>query len=144
MALCEEALAGMRKAGWTHGTATVLHSLGDIALFSGDEAQARSRFGEGLRLFSQSGNKQRSSWCLGGLAALAASVGHAARAVTLWSAVEAIHQSLGCPQPALRNEAYRQRVEVAQSQLDQQAVARAAAMGRAMRFEQAVAYALEG
>jgi predicted ATPase/transcriptional regulator with XRE-family HTH domain len=143
-ALCEEALAGMRAERWTHGIATVLHSLGDIALFSGDVGQAQDRFAEGLRMFGENGNKQRAVWCLGGLAALEATAGDAARAVTLWAAVEAIHAAIGSPRPALRVEDYRQRVEAARTKIDERAWANAAATGRAMNFEQAVTYALEG
>jgi predicted ATPase len=143
-ALCGEALEGMRALQWTFGTATVLHSLGDIGLFQGDAAQARARFGESLQLFDEYANRQRAVWCLGGLAALEATAGDAARAVTLWSAAEAIHAAIGSPRPALRVEDYRQRVEAARGQLGEQAASRAAASGRAMSFEQAVAYALQG
>jgi predicted ATPase len=143
-ALCEGSLALMRAGQWTHGIATVLHSLGDIALFRGDVGQARARFGESLRLFSENGNKQRSVWCLGGLAALEATAGDAVRAVTLWAAAEAVHAAIGSPRPALRVEDYRQRVEAARAKIDGRTWFAAAAAGRAMSFEQAVTYALEG
>jgi predicted ATPase len=137
-------LAVTRAMRFTHGTATALHNLGDIALFRGDAGQAKAHFTEGLRLFGEIGNRQRAVWCLGGLAATEASAVDVARAVTLWAAAEAIHAAIGSPRPALRVEDYRQRLEAARSQLDERAVAIAAAPGRAMTFEQAVAYALQG
>lgn len=121
----------------------MLHSLGDIALFCSDEAQAGARFGEGLRLCSEIGNRQSAVWCLGGMAALAAAAGQVARAVTLWAAADAIHMAIGSPRQALRAQDYRQWVETAQSQLDERTAASAAVVGRAMRFDQAVAYALQ-
>jgi hypothetical protein len=141
--LCEAALAGMRADRWTHGIATVLHSLGDIALFRDDAGQARSNFTEGMRLYSENGNRQRAVQCLGGLAALEATAGDAARAVTLWAAAEALHASIGSPRPALRVEDYRRRVEAAQAKIDERTWANAVAAGRAMSFEAAVAYALQ-
>jgi predicted ATPase/transcriptional regulator with XRE-family HTH domain len=143
-ALCGEALAEMQAQRFTHGIATVLHSLGDIALFRGGAQQAKARFTEGLRLFGENGNKQRAVWCLGGLAALEATAGDAARAVTLWSAAEAIHAAIGSPRPALRVEDYGQRVAAARGELDERTASIAEAAGRLMNFEQAVAYALAG
>jgi hypothetical protein len=141
-ALCQDMLASFQNVRWSHGVATVLHSLGDIALFRGDPTCAKSRFADSLRLFSDSGNKQRSTWCLGGLAAVAATKGQASRAVTLWSASEAIRASIGHLRPALRSDDYCARIDAVRDQLDGQALSTTTAAGRAMSFNQAVEYAL--
>lgn len=141
-ALCQQALADFEEGRWSHAVATALHSLGDIAFFRGDSAQTRSRFVESLRLFSENGNKQRAAWCLSGLAAVAATEGQASRAVTLWSAAEAIRASIGHMRPALRNDEYRECVEAVREQLDEKALSVTIAAGQAMSFDQAVEYAL--
>ena len=142
MALCSQALVLFQKDRWSHGNATGLHSMGDIALFQGDLQQSRQRFRESLRLFSENGNRQRAVWCLGGLAAVAAADDLAMQAMTIWTAAQAIHTAIGSPCPALRIDDYRTRVDAVHDRLDPGELAAAVSAGRSMTFEQAVAYAL--
>jgi tetratricopeptide (TPR) repeat protein len=134
-ALCEEALTEFRQQHWAHGIATVLHSLGNIALFQGDAMHARARFIESLRLWSENGNKLRSRRHKAVHRGLS-------RAVTLWTATDAIRASMGSVSPALRHRDYRALVDGAQARLDGRAQIAAVKTGGAMGFEQAVTFAL--
>jgi tetratricopeptide (TPR) repeat protein len=142
-ALCSEALEAFRASGFKHGVAHALHNLGDVALCQGHVSRAATLFVESLRLCRVEGNQQRGVWSLSGLASVAALDGCPLRAVMLWSAAEAIRASIGAARPALRMEDYRQWVVAARGHLDERAAASTEAAGRAMRFVQAVEYALQ-
>jgi hypothetical protein len=62
----------------------------------------------------------------------------------LWSVGEAIHAALGSSRSAHSAEDYRRLIQAVVGQLDERAMATAIAAGRAMKFDQAVAYALAG
>ncbi len=143
-ALCREALAYFRQAGYYYGSGMVLHTLGDIALFQDNVEQAWQHYQEGLIILFREGARQRAVWYLAGLAALAATDRQAARAATPWAAAEAIRVPVGRPQLPIRHDAYLARVSAARAQLDERALAAAEAAGRAMSFDQVVEYALAG
>jgi hypothetical protein len=131
----------MKATNWYAG---VFHDMGDIGLFSGDRTLARSRLSEALRLFGEAGDRPGAVACLGSLAALAALEGDATRAVTLWSAAQAIRAATGTPIPPLRFEDYRQRVDAVRDQLGDYELATAIRLGSGMSFNQALEYALAG
>ncbi len=115
--LCRAALESFDNAGFTHGVATVQHSLGDIALFQGKLAEALVHFQAGLRLFSTNANRQRSTWCLAGIAAVLAMAEEPEQAMQFWANVEAIRTSIGSPRPPMREDDYRLRVDAARDAL---------------------------
>ncbi len=99
-----------------------------------------------MTLSSEVGDKTYVAYCLEGLAAIVASEGRLAWAARLWGAAEALLETIEvtaypyAPDRSL----YQRQVAAARAQLDAQAWVEAWAEGRAMSFEQAVAYALEG
>ena len=139
---CDEALAYYQQASFAFGVATVLHMMGDIALFRGDGAQAGQHYRQSLTILHHDGARQRALWCLEGLAALAAMERHDARATTMWAAGDALRAGSGSIDTSIRHSDYRARVDIARSRLDGPARAMAEAAGRAMSFEDAVTYAL--
>jgi hypothetical protein len=44
--------------GWQHGIASALHSMGDIALFQGDAAEASLYYEQSLGILPDSSSKQ--------------------------------------------------------------------------------------
>jgi len=137
-----EALAYFREIGWSAGCALVLRAWGNLALLKGDLALARQHLLESLGLCHTAGLTQCVVTCLDSLAALAATEGQATRAVTLWTAAEAIRRSIVVP-PHLRQRDFQARVDAARAQLDRQAQTAAEAAGQAMSLDQAVAAGLD-
>ena len=92
------------------------------------------------------GDKTDVTYCLEGLAAVAASEERLVCAVRLWGAAEALLETIEVTAvPYVPDRSlYQRQVAAARAQLDAQAWVEAWAEGRAMSFEQAVAYALEG
>jgi hypothetical protein len=119
-----------------------LCGLGDVALFRGDLAQAKSIFEESLLLSLEGGYQVRIMLGLAGLAAVYAAEGQNHHAVTLWQAAEAGRASLGYPRPPFRYEDYLAMIEKAHEQLGSAATNDATTLGQTMRLEPAVQYAL--
>ena len=93
--LLNQALAKRREAGAQFGLGTALHSLGDLELDAGRIDDARAAYLEGLRIAWRVEALRVVCYCLGGLAAVAASEGDRTGAATLWGGVRALEQRLG-------------------------------------------------
>jgi predicted ATPase/DNA-binding XRE family transcriptional regulator len=117
--------------------------LGDVALFRGDLAQARSIFEESLTLSFEAGREIRMMQALYGLAATLGSEGHFHNAITLWAAAESAHSALGNPRRPLRYDDYLTFIDKARTSIEPADASKAEAQGRAMALEPAVQYALE-
>ncbi len=140
--LCSSALDVFQRAHFIHGVATTEHSLGDIALFQGDLPAALSHYQTGLRLFSANVNRQRSTWCLAGIAATLAMAENPEPAVMYWAAIESIRAAIGSPRPPLREDDYCVRVDAASDALGDEHNAVLRSDGRRMSFERTVEAAL--
>jgi predicted ATPase/transcriptional regulator with XRE-family HTH domain len=116
--------------------------LGDVALFRGDLAQARSIFEESLTLSLESGRQMRMMHTLYGLAAVLAAKGQYQHAVVLWAAAESAHSALGNPRRPFRYDDYQTFIGKARNQLGPAVMSQAKAHGQAMALESAVQYAL--
>jgi hypothetical protein len=82
-------------------------------------------------------------WCLGELAALAVSKGDAERAARLRGAIETLREETGhAPLPEEQRVNEQTRSALA-SELGEEHLAAALAIGREMTFDQAVTYALQ-
>jgi non-specific serine/threonine protein kinase len=157
-ALIDKSLKLRKEVGSKSGIAWSLQNLGYLAQHQGEYRQAAALFEESLALFLEIGNKIGVAECLEGLASVAtaewqpdarASARHAAkgggaeRAPRLFGAAEALREVANTPLPPYRRADYDRDVAAARAQLDEAAFAAAWGAGRAMRMEQAVAYALE-
>jgi predicted ATPase/DNA-binding SARP family transcriptional activator len=141
-AFYEQGIVLWRELGNNEGIATSLHNLGHVALYQQDYQQAAGRFRESLAHFQELGNKRCIALCLAGLAGTASMTGQPERAVRLFGAAQALHETIGAHlEPADRAEHERNRA-AAYAQLDETAVDAAYAAGRAMTLEQAIDDAL--
>jgi predicted ATPase len=121
------ALAELEEGAFNH--ACCLEILAETARRAGNEAHARERFSESLRSFADLGDAGGVADCLDGLSRLAAAAGDDQRAGRLGGAAQRLRETRGrrparadVPLPA-----------VPESEREE---------GRAMTFEEAVAYAL--
>jgi hypothetical protein len=90
-------------------------------------------------------DRTNAAYCLQGLAAVAASRGERSRAARLLGASEALLEAAGTHLYAQMDHELRQRVaDAAREQLGERAWTAARDEGRAMSFEEAVAYARGG
>jgi predicted ATPase/DNA-binding CsgD family transcriptional regulator len=110
----------------------------------GDHRRAVELLEEELRLSLELGNKPKISYCLLGLAAVAALQGRPARAVRLWVAAETLREEIGLGLPLWDHTPtdYQAILAATRSQLDAATWETARTEGRAMSPERAVEYAL--
>ena len=117
---------------WAH------QGLGETALAQGEAALAATHLAEALGLFHDLGDRMGVSWCLAGLAGVAALDEEPERAAWLWGAAEALRQSLGARSaPAARATRERLQAEV-RKQLSEEAFNAKWADGQSASVEQAI------
>jgi predicted ATPase len=112
--LHKESLPFFREVGlnWI-GIPWANQGLGESALAQGDVALAATHLAEALRLFHDLGDRAGVSWCLAGLAGVAALNEEPERAAWLWGAAEALRQSIGAREaPAAHATHERLKAEV--------------------------------
>jgi non-specific serine/threonine protein kinase len=141
--LLEEALRSRRLLS-PSTLATALLELGIAALATGEPLVAESRIGEGLIAAREVGARSDVEDALEGLAAAAGATGRPERAARLWGAAQTLSAEIAYrPDPDLR-AIFAPYIEAARARLGEAAWEEAAAEGRAMSYEEAVEYALEG
>jgi hypothetical protein len=92
--MLEEAVAIDNELGDRHSEMTSLHSLGDLALDIHEPALASQRYREALAIAAEQADERSQTYCLAGLACVAAQRGDAHAAGRLWAAAEAIEKTL--------------------------------------------------
>jgi non-specific serine/threonine protein kinase len=148
-AASEEAVAMLREQKHRASLADALDNLGWVALLRGDPDQAKALYAESLRLRHEVGEKLMIGNSLEVLASAAAARGEAERAAKLFGAVEMLIEVMGASQGAAHHLGTEYDtlqgpyLAAARSKLDESSWHEAWAEGRAMTFEEAVAYALE-
>jgi tetratricopeptide (TPR) repeat protein len=140
-ALIEASLATQGLAGPEVGFA--LLSRADVAQAQGDVAQAAEVYARGLRLVVDEGGGPQLADFLEGFARLALAGEQPARAARLLGAAAALRIKFGTPVPFVERANFDRTLAQAQAQLGPAAFEAAWDEGRAMHWEQAVAYALE-
>jgi hypothetical protein len=121
------------------GMALSHNALGRLAHFQDDASTAAEQFRAALRLNQQLGYQVDIAEDLQELAMVATRLGNTARAARLWSAGNALRESIGVSLPA--NDPLC--LEATRTWLDDAARASSAwAEGRSMPIERAIAYAL--
>jgi predicted ATPase/DNA-binding XRE family transcriptional regulator/Tfp pilus assembly protein PilF len=139
----EEGLAVTRRSGDRLGANVALHLLAQAAWRSDEHEQADRHFREALVLASEAGDKTSSAYCMQGLADVAGVQGQPRRAARLLGAAEALLETTGLPIYVTTDHDLHQRVaSAARESLGERAWAAARDEGRAMAFDEAVAYAL--
>jgi predicted ATPase/DNA-binding XRE family transcriptional regulator len=141
----EEAFALTRQTGDRLAANIALHILAQAAWASGDQERAARHFRDALELTFEVKDRTNAAYCLQGLAAVAGARGGPGRAVRLLGAAEALLETTGIPLYAQADRQLHQHVaEAAREHLGEQAYSEAWDEGRAMSFEEAVAYVREG
>jgi predicted ATPase/DNA-binding NarL/FixJ family response regulator len=121
----------------------VLWSLGNVARDQGDFAAARALYAEGMAAAQEQGSAFHVAVLLDSFASLAAAEGQIARAARLLGAAEAARAASGVAlAPVYRRDFYDAFVATVEAALDGGTLAAARAEGRALSWEQAIAYGL--
>lgn len=121
----------------------VLWTLGNVARDLGDHAGARSLYAEGMAAARKQGSAFHVAILLDSLASLDAVAGQAIRAARLLGAAEAVRSASGVTlAPIYRRDFYDAIVARVQAALNAGTLTAAWAEGRALTWEQAIAYGL--
>lgn len=143
-AFLEEALALARRLSDKYICAEALQNLGRLARDQGDPAEARALFTESLALLRDVGNRRVAADVVVGLAGTVAA-GQAAGAAWIARLFAAVESVLAADRSALEpigQHEYEQVAATARATLGESAWAGAWAAGRALAWEDALAYAL--
>jgi tetratricopeptide (TPR) repeat protein len=144
----EESLALTRQTGDRYAANITLSLLAQMAWESDERERAAGHWREALRLSYELANKANSASSIQGLATVAESRGELRRAVRLLGAAETLLEAAGLVLYAYTtytsNEPHQRAASAACEELGERAWKEARDEGRAMTFEQAVEYALEG
>jgi hypothetical protein len=139
----EEALEIFRELGDERFVNVTLVNLGFPAAREGRNDEAEALLREGLVYAEALVDAELAIWCLTELSALMLSKGDAERAARLTGVMEALREETGhAATPDLQRLSEQTRSALV-SQLGEERLAVALAVGREMAFEQAMAYALQ-
>ncbi len=139
----EEAAAMLREQKHRLYLVDALSNLGWAALLRGDPERAKSSFEESIVLCRELGSRTTIIEILEGLACAAGEKGQAERAARLFGVAEALGEAVGYQHESGESALREPYLTAARSRLDGAAWQVAWTKGRAMTFEEAVAYALE-
>ena len=144
-ARAEQAFAQVlaRVRGNTNLTSLVSRLRGYALLYLGERDEAVSLFRESLLLNTDAEDRQAVAACLAAFGAVALADEDLGRAARLYCASDAISQAMRAPLLFHDDEQYQHGVATLRTQLDGQSLFAAEASGRAMNYDQMIAYALE-
>jgi predicted ATPase/class 3 adenylate cyclase len=138
-----EALALHQRLGERMSLGETLMALAAVEYATGDPVSADGHVREGFRTHVKDGNLIGTAFGLTPMGIVAAREGRYARAVTLAAASSRLQEEFGGGPPPFVRRQYVDPMAVAREHLDEEEYEDAAARGRAMSFEEAVAFALE-
>jgi predicted ATPase/DNA-binding SARP family transcriptional activator/Tfp pilus assembly protein PilF len=141
--LHEESLAIRRELGDRRGIAESLGNLGNVAINQGDYASARILNEESLAIRRELESRLGIAVSLESFANLALKAGSGERAARLWGAASALRESIGSHLPPNEQEDRERDMGAVRAAIGEKALAAMWAEGRALTWEQAVAYALK-
>ncbi len=121
-----------------------LHSLGGAALLEGDLPRAEALFQESVRVAVKIANQEGAAYGVEGLAMLAAAQDDVARAARLLGAAEVLRETVHGSNPEMNFILDERVLAELRTRIDEEIFDSAWAEGRAMTFEEAVRYALDG
>jgi tetratricopeptide (TPR) repeat protein len=140
----EEALSLSRRTGDRFAANISLNLLAQAAWASGEHRQADRYLREALATAHEMRDRIDAAYCMQGLAAVAGERGEQQRAARMLGAAEALLETSGTPFRVVDDRSlYQRAVSGAREQLGERAWRAAWNEGRAMTFDEAVAYALE-
>jgi predicted ATPase/Flp pilus assembly protein TadD len=141
--LTEESVALQRELGARGDVALGLCNLGWIALLQDDLGRAAELYRESLSLSWEIGLNPLVQSALEGFACLAGAKGEAERAVLLWGAAQALHETKGILRDTDFLVEADVRISAVRSGMGEEVWEEAWHKGRVMTLDEAVSYALE-
>lgn len=138
----EESLALERATGDRSAIAISLNNLGKALTAQGDYAQARATLREAIQINGELGEPWALNYLLEDMGVLAALTGQPERALRLAGAAAALREAISAPLSPPEQAQLDAALAPARAALDAAEQAAAAAQGRALSAEQAVAEAL--
>lgn len=141
--LFEECLLILRRLGDLLRVSMVYCSLGSVALQQGDCRLARAHYKEGLTVLRQIGSPLGIAYGLEGYSAVTHTENQLTQTAKLIGAAQAHRLAIGIPLPPVEQQEAVIQVAEVQEAMGVETFATALAEGRAMTWEQAVAFALE-
>lgn len=141
-ALFQQSLALHRERGDLRNTNTLTHNLGYIAQLAGDAVKAEAYCRQSLATAVALGDPEIQAQGLETLSWVALTRGKAERSARLLGAMERIRETIGMPVPPSDRPEHARLVDSIRAALGDEASATARKSGRAMREEDAFAYAL--
>ena len=139
----QEAAALFRSAGERRGLGLALTGAALCCRLQHDHSRAIALYREGLTALHEVGDRWTASRNVEGLAGVFRAQGDHRRAARLFGAAEAMRLAIGGQIPPNFQEDYDRAVAEMRAALGEPAFTDAWAEGKAMSFDQAVAYALE-
>lgn len=140
--LKEESLRLYRGIGDIYVVSLIAWSLSRVATARGDYQTAHTLLEECVDHARQLGNKWSAPYFLEGFADVAMGDGNAEHAVKLYGAAEVLRESIGLSFPPADRAFYDGAVQAMRAALPEEVFKNAWNEGRAMKVEQALAYAL--
>ncbi len=141
-AFFKESLFLSRELGDPWLISTLLNNLGLMVLHQGNHERASEFQKESLSLRRELRDRGGIAECLEGFSGIAAAQNYPPRAARLWSAAEAVRETIGAPPPPGHRSLYETYLAAARARTDQTAWEAARSEGRTMTLDEAVAYAL--
>ena len=139
-----EALTLSRRTGDRFATNISLNLLAQAAWASGEHELAEQYFREALTIAHELRDRMDAAYCIQGLSAAAGARDEQRRAARMLGAADALLETAGTPLRAVAERRLHQRVsDAARERLGERAWTAAWDEGRAMVFDEAVAYALK-
>ena len=141
----EEGLAVARRIGDRTSAYVTIFNLALLTLSRGDHDDAAVLLEEGVTLSEQIGDRANVAYCLQGLAAIAGAWGQTERSTRLFGAAEGLLEAVGAPVYNYYHPdraLYKRTQNYVRALLGEEIFGEVWNEGRAMTFEQAVAYAL--
>lgn len=140
--LLVDAVAAARAHGDRWGLGIQLALLGHVELAAGDVRRAGRLFAESIQLFHTVGSMMYASWCLEGVAGVAAAHGLWEHAARLFGARSALLRKLDSYLPPTQPATFEGTVEATRVALGEESFAREHAAGEQLHPEQAITHAL--
>jgi predicted ATPase len=139
--LFEETLRLITQVGDPQAIAIALAQRGFAVLHQGRHAEALTLLRQGVAQLQELGDRASTSYCLEGLAALAAARGKREAAARILGASERLRRNVGVVLEGFDRAMHERTVEALRGQLAVPAIAAELALGRMLSLEQAVDYA---
>jgi hypothetical protein len=141
--LYEESLSILKERGDINFTAYLIRRLAHLSWREGDFESAKEQCGQSLDMNQETGDPRAVLACVAGFAAIAVAQGKLERGARLMGAIEAQLSAMRLRLLHIDAAEYERTLSLLRATLDEQTLGKFWGKGKAMSFEQAIAFALE-